>query len=732
MSTEMKSLNRLETILQKNRLFDWENWSNENLLELFHLSNTKYAEGKSIIEDVVYDSLYDYGVSRGLFTKTLSTVYKEGQGSKGNEYPHFAPMISLTALHIDNDFTQEKLDTILKRWIDTTNVTMVFKYDGCALNIQYVDGKLFKILTRAENIIGIDQTEKFRSHVPQTINVDLDSDGNIVPQHKLVELRAEAVVPCVTFDNKYSKELKTGKFKNERSFVSGVMNTPMKSIDMDMVNDIDIKIFKYVSIDSDKFNDTDSFKNRITFSQDEYTNLRKLIGEDSKNLPSVIFDIDMSDTQNIISTFNRLKVMRPSFKYRTDGVIIILNSDSDITPSNEYMNSYALKFDAVKGITTIIDYVWSQKADGNLFAKAILKPIELDGTTVSRPSVNNLNIIMQGGLGIGAEVEVIKSGDIIPHITKTIKRVELNENDFDSILNAVGVDESEGFVEWYTDSDGDRILRMMSKGDSVKKRFVGGCLHLDIDNSGESMFSDIYDQLLHIFNDRYNVGLGFEPDEENETPQVLTTQFLYQFTMNNTYDDWCLLLGFRSGLKSIKEVYTNLRNRFSNLDLNIFIHSLRFNGIGKSTSLELAKQLSGVKYDLSGKNSKAIRIFENSYEYDWINENMNLFNTIEEEPEIELAEGTKVYYYMLTGKPKAYGFKDKKDFTKRVLDVLPDTYILTTKFTEMNLLLCEDVNGTSSKIKKANAKRTKEINVGSDNVTEIKSYQELKDIAESL
>ena len=83
------------------------------------------------------------------------------------------------------------------------------------------------------------------------------------------------------------------------------------------------------------------------------------------------------------------------------------------------MTQCAVKFELETAITTLIGIEWSCKGR-YLSPVAILVPTELDGVTVERASLSNLNKMMQMGIQIGCKVEISRHGEVIPQVDKVV------------------------------------------------------------------------------------------------------------------------------------------------------------------------------------------------------------------------------------------------------------------------------------------------------------------------
>jgi NAD-dependent DNA ligase len=117
---------------------------------------------------------------------------------------------------------------------------------------------------------------------------------------------------------------------------------------------------------------------------------------------------------------------REKSKYVIDGIIITNDMVHDINIDGNPEFAWAFKdaLDDMKAISTIIDIEWNQSKDGNIIPTLIIEPVDIGGVTIKRITGNNARYIKDNMLGIGADVEVIRSNDVIPKIERVINGVE--------------------------------------------------------------------------------------------------------------------------------------------------------------------------------------------------------------------------------------------------------------------------------------------------------------------
>lgn len=233
------------------------------------------------------------------------------------------------------------------------------KLDGAAVSILYVNGELQLALTRGDGVQGRDITEKMRHLVPSSI-----------PMEHLVQITGEVVAPS--------------SIPNARNYASGALN----------------------------LKDLEEFKTRnITF-----------VAYGAEGLG---FD-NWTNAMNYLNLNGFKEVTRFDHEsYPTDGYVYRVNSFQHFHglgyTSSHPRGAFALKEQAEGVITTLQDVVWQVGKSGVVSPVAILLPVTIGDAVVARATLHNIEYIRDLDLEIGCQVEVIRSGEIIPRV---VRRVE--------------------------------------------------------------------------------------------------------------------------------------------------------------------------------------------------------------------------------------------------------------------------------------------------------------------
>jgi DNA ligase (NAD+) len=239
-------------------------------------------------------------------------------------------------------------------------VVVTPKLDGAAVSLLYVEGKLHRALTRGNGKKGIDVTEHLKTRVPHTIHPNSPS---------VVQITGEVVAPKA--------------IKNSRNYAAGALN----------------------------LKDTKEFETRellfIVYGLQPY--IKETWTQD----------------MDLLSGWNFWTVVENEWtQYPNDGYVFRIDSNKDFEnfgyTAHHPKGAYALKR-RQKGVKTIlVDVIWSVGKSGVVAPVAILKPVEIDDAIISRATLHNMAHIRGLNLEIGCEVEVIRSGEIIPRIVRRV------------------------------------------------------------------------------------------------------------------------------------------------------------------------------------------------------------------------------------------------------------------------------------------------------------------------
>ena len=334
---------------------------------MLNLANILYRNFQPIMTDNEYDILEDYIKEKYPSNKDVSKIGAPVEKNKVTLPYHMASMDKI------------KPDTnALTKWIKkyTGPYVLSCKLDGVS-GLYTTEGKTPKLYTRGDGTVGLDI-----SHLIPYLRL---------PKTKGVVIRGEFIIPKSIFETKYKI-----KFANPRNLVAGIINHKTVSETARDIHFVSYEVIKPVLKPSEQMDFLGTLNIERVLSKNE--------------TKSTLTNELLSDT---------LIEWRESYTYEIDGVIVI---DDKIYPRKSGNPEYAFAFKMVLSDqiaeAKVVDVIWSPSKDGYLKPRVQIEPINLGGVRIEYATGFNGAFINDNKVGIGAIIELIRSGDVIPHIRK--------------------------------------------------------------------------------------------------------------------------------------------------------------------------------------------------------------------------------------------------------------------------------------------------------------------------
>lgn len=355
-----------------------------------------YTLDNPTVSDAEYDKNYDRLVeleSETGIIMTDSPTQKVGNIvlDKFEKHTHTFRLYSL-----DKSQNYEGLydfDNRVKSAVGINDVDYVveLKFDGLTISLSYESGQLKVAATRGNGFIGENILEQVKriNNIPTFIN-----------SNEFMEIIGEAYMPISTF-KLINLEEDGEKLKNPRNAAAGAL----RNLDTSIVLKRNISAYFY-NINSKKnlFVDDVELKNFLKingFSVNENYFLCKNMNE-------------------VIDKVKYIESIRANLDVQIDGVVIKVNK-LEHRMKLGYTNKFpkwaiAYKFEAEERYTKLLDVVWNVGRTSKVTPSAILEPVEIDGVTISRATLNNYGFIESKDIRINSEVLLRRSNDVIPEI----------------------------------------------------------------------------------------------------------------------------------------------------------------------------------------------------------------------------------------------------------------------------------------------------------------------------
>jgi len=282
------------------------------------------------------------------------------------------------------------------------------KIDGLAIELTYKKGALLTGSTRGDGLIGENVTQNLKT---------IDAIPLIIKEDREVTIRGEVFITKKSFEKINKNQEKAGLkiYANPRNLAAG------------SVRQLNPKIT--------------ASRNPDSFAYSLVTNLGQKTHEEEhqilKNLgfkinPHNKFAKDLNEVQKFRDYWEK---HRDKLNYEIDGIVVILNDEKAFKKTGVVgkapRGAIAYKFSPKEAETIIEDIIIQVGRTGALTPVAVLRPVKIGGTTVSRATLHNLDEIRRLGIKIKDTVIVGRAGDVIPNITKVLKEFRTGkEKDF--------------------------------------------------------------------------------------------------------------------------------------------------------------------------------------------------------------------------------------------------------------------------------------------------------------
>ena len=323
--------------------------------------------------------------------------------SKFEKVAHTVRMGSLTDV-----FSFEELIDFVERASKDSDHAVEFsiepKIDGLSVSLTYENGIFVRGATRGDGAVGEDVTENLRTI--RAIPLELNEPVSLT-------VRGEVYMPRNSFEdlNRKKEELGEKLWANPRNAAAG----SLRCLDSKQTAQRGLSIFVFNLQEGDLYLD-----GRVVQTHEETILRLKDLGFTTIRIESVT-----SCADDVIKAVKAIGDARVGLPYDIDGAVIKANRFSDREFLGEGTSTpkwaVAYKYPPEQKQTKLLDIVIQVGRTGILTPNAVLEPIRLAGTSVSRATLHNIDIIRDRDIRIGDLVVVQKAGDIIPEVVSSVK-----------------------------------------------------------------------------------------------------------------------------------------------------------------------------------------------------------------------------------------------------------------------------------------------------------------------
>lgn len=599
-----------------------ENIPEQRYVTIIQKANDAYYNNKPLMTDNEFDIVKEYFEKKFPNNPVLQTI---GAPITKNKVSLPYNMPSMDKIKPDTD----ALDKWMKKY--TGNYVLSCKLDGVS-GMYTTEDNTQKLYTRGDGTIGQDIT-----HLLPALNL---------PKVKDIVVRGEFIISKTKFEEKYKS-----RFANPRNLVAGIINS--KTID-NKIHDMDFVAYEVIK--------------PVLCPSDQMKLLEKYGFNTVRNLQMATL------TNELLSQL--LIDWRSNYEYEIDGIIVSNNKKYARTEKNpEHSFAFKMVISDQVAEAKVVDVIWNASKSGYLKPRVRIEPIHIGGVKIEYATGFNGKFIESNKIGIGAVIQLIRSGDVIPYIKSVTTEAEQakmpnvpyhwNETNVDIILDNIEDDTT-------------------VKEKNITSFFVGIQVEGLSTGNVKRLMNAGYDSILkiiHMKKEDYEGIEGFQTKMINKIyngiQERLKESTLVEIVAASN------LLGRGIGKRKLEPIFEKYPNLFtlliSNEELKVMLLSV--NGIGEENARSIVENMKKMKtflaeanllYKLCNEQSKQTIKTKKSQVDDHILNGKNIVMT-------------KVRDANIISELSKYGGKLENTITK-------NTFVLITKSHD-------DV---SSKIKKAN------------------------------
>ena len=435
-----------------------------------------YVEDNPQISDTEYDTLYKQleklEQEYPEFILDNSPTQRVGDRvlDEFEKVIHKVPMLSLS-----NTFSIEDLrdfDSRISKLSSDDSIEYIceLKIDGLAISINYENGKLVSAATRGDGMVGENVTENIKTifSIPKTLKTK-----------KSFEVRGEVYLPKKSFEllNKEREENNEVLFANPRNAAAG----SLRQLDSKITAKRRLSAFIYSVVGDENIN---SQKMALTVAAD----LGLPVNPNFKLCKTI---------DEVVDYIMYWEEHKQDLPYEIDGIVIKVNSYSlqkeigSTQKSPRWATAY--KFPEEELATKLLDIELSVGRTGIITPVAVLNPINISGSTVSKASLHNKDIIDELDIHIGDMVVVKKAGEIIPKVVRVVEELRLDNSEKYVMPNICPSCQSKTFTK-----EGDPFTRCLNP--DCPEQNIRKIIHfasreaLNIEGLGDKVVATLYEK----------------------------------------------------------------------------------------------------------------------------------------------------------------------------------------------------------------------------------------------
>ena len=373
--------------------------------EIRYHNDLYYNNDNPEISDYEYDMLMSRlkDLERqfpSLLTKNSPTQMVGGTNSSTfEEVKHEVPMQSLQDVFSYDD-VEDFVKKVTEEYGNDIEFVVETKIDGLSVSLEYENGKYVKGSTRGNGVVGEDVTENLRmlEEIPEELN-----------ENVTIEVRGEVYLKRAQFDILNEKLAQEGKqlLANPRNAAAGTL----RQLDPMLVKERNLSIFVF---------NIQKLTDKKVATHSEGLELCSNIGIKTIEYSKVCVGI-----RQVLAAIEEIGKKRENLPYDIDGAVVKVNNlslrETLGTTSKVPKWAVAYKYPPEERETKLLDIKVQVGRTGQVTPMAIIQPVKIAGSTISKTTLHNFDYIMEKDIKIGDIVKIKKAGDVIPEVVSVVK-----------------------------------------------------------------------------------------------------------------------------------------------------------------------------------------------------------------------------------------------------------------------------------------------------------------------
>ncbi|MFE2520946.1 NAD-dependent DNA ligase LigA [Streptomyces mirabilis] len=379
-----------------------------------------YAGGTSVLDDDTYDRLV-----RGIAAwesahpdEVLpdSPTGKVAGGAVEGDVPHTVPMLSLDNVFSPEEFTAWTVSLARRIGHDVTRFGVEPKLDGLAIAARYTHGRLTRLITRGDGTAGEDV-----SHAIGTVE-GLPAE---LAEPVTVEVRGEVLMTTAQFE--HANEVRTAHggqpFANPRNAAAGTLRAKDRAYTVPMT------FFGYALLPLPGTEEALAAR----LGEAAHSELMARCAELGVNTTAAttVPGTTAETAEQVLARVKEIAALRAELPFGIDGIVVKadLAADQEAAGSGSRAPRWAIayKLPAVEKITRLLEVEWNVGRTGIIAPRAVLEPVEIDGSTITYATLHNPADITRRDLRLGDHVMVHRAGDVIPRVEAPVAHLRTGE-----------------------------------------------------------------------------------------------------------------------------------------------------------------------------------------------------------------------------------------------------------------------------------------------------------------